>query len=121
MKSQEARIAELEQIVRVLQRDMAKVACREANVTLPRRGWHLGKLDGALNHDGTATVSVLKWSVTLSQWQDTGVNIEGVRDIFLNDGESHATGTIVKIEYDDTTWVVTQAYCSADDEDTGAE
>lgn len=72
----------------------------------------LGKLDEALLEGGSATVSIYRYDV-VSGWTDTLVNVEAI-DFFLGPGESWLTSTRVKIDWEENTWVVTQASCSPD-------
>lgn len=101
--------------VRSVTRNEAEGRSRHAAPSARRTNFFLGKLDADLNHHETATFSIWEWSITDSEWQDSGENLSGVRDFFTNDGEAVPAGTCVKVEWYLTTWVVTQAYCSVSD------
>lgn len=118
MKTLERKVEELVAKVAALERALANRPTREAQVRIPRRGWWLGVVQTLFTKSSptdTATVEIWRWSVTDSEWQATGVEVEAI-DWFLNTGETHAADVKVKVEYYDTVWVITGAYCEANDD-----
>mgnify|MGYP007100061961 CR=1 FL=1 len=71
----------------------------------------LGKLDDELTADGTATVSIWRW--TGSAFADTGVDIEDVADWLIGGASSISAGKRVIIRWfpDSGLWVVVAAEC----------
>lgn len=119
MKTPEQRIAELERTVMQLQRDLAGKPSREAMPLTPRKGWFLGitRENFTKGTDEFYQLDIWTWSATLSQWRKFPGPVFLARDWFLNDGETVDKETKVKVEWYETTWVVTALYCSAVDED----
>ena len=115
MKSQEQRIAELEAKLAQLQRELARKPSREMMPLPARRGWFLGITRAVLAQGGAVDVDAWIWSNTLSAWRKANVVIPDCRDWFLNDGEEIETLTKVKVEWYETTWAITAAYCSPTD------
>ena len=72
----------------------------------------IGKLDGALAHDGTATVSI--WEGDQGSEADSGDNITVAGWLIGNQGDDIASGTRVKAEQINGTYYVTAAACEAD-------
>lgn len=71
----------------------------------------IGKLDGALSYQGSATMS--EWSFNGSADADTGIN-ETVYDWLLLSGQSIATGTQVVAARAGEQWRVIGAQCDVD-------
>lgn len=117
MKSMEKRVEELEIKLAQTQRELARKPSREAMPLPTRKGWFLGivREDFTQGTDTFVSVDLWIWSGTDNAWRRaTGLFINA-RDWFLNDGETLAKDTKVKIEWYETTWVVTAMYCSPTD------
>jgi hypothetical protein len=125
MKTQEQRIVELEQTVAQLTYDLALVRklARPATPLAARRGWFLGMLRKDYTQGGAAEFmecDVYTWENETSKWKKIVVPPFGfikARDWFLNTDEEVEKKTKLKVEYYETTWVVTGLYCSPTDLD----
>jgi hypothetical protein len=71
--------------------------------------WNVGVLDDELVFEGSATVSIWRW--TGAVWADSGINLEAY-DWLLEAGQSVAIGKRVVVQlHKDGIWVVTEAQC----------
>ena len=71
----------------------------------------IGKLDGSLSYQGSATLSVWYWNG--SAYADTGTNLT-VYDWLLSSGQTVASGVQVTASFDarSNRWFVTGAQCA---------
>lgn len=122
MKTLENQVAELRQQIEQLKREIARKPAREAAPLTPRHGRFFGitRKDFEQGVDEFFEVDVYIWSPTLNKWRKVPVEPLGfiqARDWFLNEGETVEKLTKVKIEWYETTWVVSAMYCSPTDLD----
>lgn len=117
MKTPEQRIADLERKIAQLERELLRKPAREAAPLAARRGWFLGitREDFTQGVDEFFEIDVWIWSETLQKWRKVPGFVIEARDWFLNDGEEVEKETKVKVEWYETTWVVTAMYCSPTD------
>lgn len=117
MKTRDERIAELEMAVAQLKRELLRKPAREANPLAIRRGWFLGitREDFTQGVDEFFEVDVWTWNPITDSWRKVPGFVIQARDWFLNDGEEVEKETKVKVEWYETTWVVTAMYCSPTD------
>jgi len=119
MKSQDERIRELEMKVERLTFELARVTkeARPAKAMYALNGWFLGITRAAFSQGATnVKVDVYIW--TDSDWKKKEVGEDGyitAIDWYLNDGETVAKDTKVKVERYKNCWVITGMYCSATD------
>lgn len=119
MKTVDQRLSEAERTIAQLLRDTARKPAREAAPLAPRHGKFLGitREDFTQGVDDFFSVDVWIWSETDQEWRKVPDLIIEARDWFLNDGEEVQKETKVKVEWYETTWVVTAMYCSPTDLD----
>lgn len=113
MKSDQQRIDELESQVAGLVRQLQSVVARPATPLAVRSGWWLGKVYGsAITQGGSGTVRL--WVRSQSAWRDSQIAITAY-DFFLNVGDTIPANSKVRIDWYRNIWVITNAYCEADD------
>jgi hypothetical protein len=125
MRTVENRIAEMERTIAQLKYELtARKPSREAMPLSPRRGWWLGITRKDYTQGGAAEfieVDIYLWHPDIEKWRKvTGLPAPGfiqARDWFLNEDEEIEKKTKVRVDYYETTWVVTAAYCSPTDLD----
>jgi hypothetical protein len=113
----EKRVEELEIKLAQTQRELARKPSREAMPLPVRKGWFLGitREDFTQGTDTFVSVDLWIWSGTDNAWRRAAGLSINARDWFLNDGETLEKETKVKVEWYETTWVVTAMYCSPTD------
>jgi hypothetical protein len=112
MKTLEQQVAELRQTVAQLTREVARKESRPAAPLSPRKGWFLGITRADFTQGTDDFFSVDVWIWTDAQWRKVPGFVIQARDWFLNAGETVEKDTKVKVEWYETTWVVTAMYCS---------
>lgn len=119
MKTLDNRIADVERRLEQVRREVARKPAREAAQPSARRGWFLGitREDFTQGVDTLFSVDVWIWSETLQKWRKVPGMVIQARDWFLNADETVEKDTKVKVEWYETTWVVTAMYCSPTDID----
>ena len=103
---QEIIVEQLAREVQDLRRIVDAESARVARVTPAARGGLIGKLDGALAHDGTATVSM--WGENSSVVEaDSLDNITGVRAWIMPDAKKIVSGAKVHLSWMNNRFYVT--------------
>lgn len=120
MKTPDQELKELRREVEQLKREMSRYAVRPAAPLAPRYGRFLGitREDFTKGTDEFFEVDVWIWSETDQDWRKVPNLVIQARDWFLDDDEEVQRQTKVKIEWYETTWVVTAMYCSPVGEDS---
>ena len=114
--SWQRKFEDLQQQFVALRRDLLNGNCRTGNPLNIRNGKWYGVTDASLSPGGTVAVSVWVWSVTDSEWQDSGTNITA-QDWYLNTSEAAVpAGTRVRIEWYVNVWVISDMYCDVVEE-----
>jgi hypothetical protein len=114
--SWQRRVEDLEQKMRGLLDAQANGNARTATPLNIRNGKWYGVTDASLSPGGTVAVSIWVWSVTDSEWQDSGTNITA-QDWYLNTSEAAVpAGTRVRIEWYVNVWVISDMYCDVVEE-----
>ncbi len=99
------RLSEAERKIAELQRQLARLEARPANVPSGRRGRMLGKLDGTLTAGGTQTVDGEWWDGAAVGTKDVSIT---ARDYFLPTGKTLPDEAKVIAEFmDDAEWWIT--------------
>lgn len=112
----ERKNAQLEREVAALRKEV-----RQANPISVRNGWFLGITRKDYTQGGEdefIECDVWIWEPSQDAWKKIPVAPFGfikARDWYLNEGEELEKTTKVKIEYYETTWVVTGMYCGPTD------
>lgn len=114
--SMQRRVEDLERKLAAMMRERQHGNARTATPLNARLGRWYGVTDASLSPGGTVAVSIWVWSITDSEWQDTGVNITA-QDWYMNASESAVpAGTRVRIEWYSNVWVISDFYCDVVEE-----
>jgi len=119
MKTLENRVAELELKLAQALREIARRPVREAMPLAPRHGRWFGVTQASFTKGSDTFVDVEIWiySTADDAWAASGEIVASkVRDWFLNDGEVIEAGTKVRIDWYESTWVLSNAYCAPSDD-----
>ncbi len=97
-----------------VQRQVAAVL-RQANNN-SRPSFFYGITNGDIERGATGgAVSIYYWNIETQDWEDSLRDMEDVRTFFPNIGEIVPGDTAVRVEWYETTWVISNWYCDVAD------
>lgn len=105
---------EIERLIHdAVQREVSQ-AVRDAKHN-PKQSYFYGITDEDIDFGAAGTISIYFYNIVVDEWQDSGKNIQDVRNFFLNETLTIPLGTAVRVEDYVTTWVISNWYCDIAD------